>query len=231
MAYSEKVEKTFESLKRRAYGRGLGFLVTRAGIARALTSNKCVVTGEEIGNHVLALENFKEECYRDDNIVPCKHSYVWYDNGNKKFDLAKEVVKKGTTMAQEELNPSTEHNTPVSQQAVDDLKVAKKLLRLQEGAKKRGLNFDLSFAELKRIMKKKTCHFTGIPISAYLEATDAQKLTLDRKDPTKGYVSGNVVACSYMANQLKAGFEHQVANGLVTKRKMFNAISKMVEVI
>lgn len=88
-----------------------------------------------------------------------------------------------------------------------DLEVARKLHRMSVSAKDRGVEFNLGFTSLRNIMKSKRCFYTGMPI--YLEGSpDADNhLTVDRKDPTKGYVKGNVVACSHFANKLKNTWE------------------------
>jgi len=92
---------------------------------------------------------------------------------------------------------------------IKDKYAAKKYLKQIEKAREKGMEFDLSLAEFAKIVGRKTCFYTGVvmrkPIGA--NSTDFHDLTLDRIDNKKGYVSGNVVACTRAANQLKAIWE------------------------
>lgn len=82
-----------------------------------------------------------------------------------------------------------------------DYKVAKKFISKAENAKKRGIKFDLTLQDVKRILKTKKCYYT------HVELVDSfghpHHLTFDRIDSSKGYTKENTVACSDKANQLK----------------------------
>lgn len=80
-----------------------------------------------------------------------------------------------------------------------DIEVAQKLVKIQQSAKSRNLAFDLSFAETKKLMTQKKCFFTS-------EVFDEKKVirSFDRIDNSKGYVNGNVVACTKDINSKKA---------------------------
>lgn len=88
-----------------------------------------------------------------------------------------------------------------------DLIVARKLYRMSVRAKERGVEFNLGFVSLRNIMKAKRCFYTGMPITLEGGGEEDSYLTVDRKDPTRGYEKGNVVACSYFANKLKNTWE------------------------
>ena len=81
---------------------------------------------------------------------------------------------------------------------MEDITVAKKLVMLNQSANKRGIEFGLSFATVKRLLSRKTCYYTGVPF------TEANPRSIDRVDNDKGYVDGNVVACTVAVNQLKS---------------------------
>ena len=77
-----------------------------------------------------------------------------------------------------------------------DLRCAKKMIKLQQSAKSRGLEFNLSYTSVKNIMRANKCYFTGKPLTN-------ETRSVDRVDNTKGYVTGNVVACDIRVNRLK----------------------------
>jgi hypothetical protein len=90
-----------------------------------------------------------------------------------------------------------------------DLYVANKLTRKADNARTRGIEFSMTFQGMKNILNSKTCYYTGLPLTRPRpgEPLRASDLTIDRVDSSKGYVKGNVVACSHAANQLKAQVE------------------------
>lgn len=81
-----------------------------------------------------------------------------------------------------------------------DVQVARKLVQLYTSARKRNLEFSLTHEDVSKLLLAKTCYFTDV----VLENQGLLQRTIDRLDNTKGYVPGNVVACSYQANQLKS---------------------------
>jgi hypothetical protein len=115
-----------------------------------------------------------------------------------------------------------------------DLYCAKHLTWKAENAKKRGIEFDLSFQSMKNLMKAKRCFYTGIILtkSTGKEANGELRLsdaTIDRIDGTKGYVKGNVVACCHAANQMKNQFESMGVVGLKAGRNIFDKAIKRIE--
>jgi hypothetical protein len=86
------------------------------------------------------------------------------------------------------------------QDNVPDLHIAHRLIHISESAAKRNLEFSLSFAKLKKLLKTKTCFFTGKKIT-YEQGPD--QLTIDRIDNSKGYIDTNVVACCKSFNSKK----------------------------
>lgn len=83
---------------------------------------------------------------------------------------------------------------------LQDYVIAKKLISLKSSADSRGLDFDLKFATVKRLLKTKTCYYTGKKFTK--GGTNAR--TVDRVDATKGYVEGNVVSCTLDINAKKS---------------------------
>ena len=83
---------------------------------------------------------------------------------------------------------------------LSDLSVAHKLINLQHSAKKREVEFNLSFKKLKQLMLQKKCYYTGLEFQQQIEGLTR---SIDRVDNTKGYVDDNVVACVAQFNSLK----------------------------
>jgi hypothetical protein len=124
---------------------------------------------------------------------------------------------------------------PFNMTAVEfDLYCAKHLAWKAENAKKRGIEFDLSFQSMKNLMGAKRCYYTGIILtkSSGKEANGELRLsdfTIDRIDGSKGYVKGNVVACCHAANQMKNQFESLGVVGLKAGRNIFDKAIKRIE--
>lgn len=105
-----------------------------------------------------------------------------------------------------------------------DLSVARKYISKQANAEARGVEFTLTLQSMANLMKAKKCFYTGITLTeprpnAQLRGTDR---TIDRIDGSKGYVKGNVVACCYAANNLKAMCENGGVEGYRVGAKIFN---------
>ena len=102
----------------------------------------------------------------------------------------------------------------MSAQYVEGVFVNEATLALQYVNKARkseaaGHEFTLPFSAFKRFKSVKTCHYTGMELTTPTEGKVKQTdRTLDRIDSTKGYVVGNVVACSHYANQVKSVLEN-----------------------
>lgn len=113
-----------------------------------------------------------------------------------------------------------------------DLYVARKMQGKAHNARDRGIEFNLSFAAMRNLLRSKKCYYTGIALtrpesgSTTLKASD---LTIDRIDSSKGYVHGNVVACCHAANQMKSFAEGAGIAGLKAAEKIFSKSIKRIE--
>ena len=108
---------------------------------------------------------------------------------------------------------------------MNDLHLIKKYLAKYESSKSRGIAFELSFTSYKNLMRAKKCFYTGVTLTeAHNGPQQPMGRTIDRLDCNKGYVHGNVVACCFAANQLKAALEN---TSIVNKRTLLK-IAKYV---
>ena len=87
---------------------------------------------------------------------------------------------------------------------IPDIEVAKKMINLQQSATSRNIEFDLSFETVKHLMTRTHCYYTGIKFE------DEGKLafSVDRVDSKKGYIEGNVVACTVDINSKKSNISY-----------------------
>jgi len=112
-------------------------------------------------------------------------------------------------------------------QTFDEL-VARKFISKLENAKKRGVGFSLTLSDMRRLMMRKTCHYTGIRMEDDCDPMEPQKRTLERLDQSKGYSKDNTVACCFAANALKnAVFEDPISTCRMTKAQ-FRRFAKSI---
>ena len=105
---------------------------------------------------------------------------------------------------------------------ITDLEVAKKMLKIYQSAQDRKLEFDLSFESVKTLLSYQTCYYTNRKFDE-----DGQfSRSFDRVDSAKGYIEGNVVACTVDINGKKSNLSMEeiecIYNKLakaVTKKK------------
>lgn len=78
-----------------------------------------------------------------------------------------------------------------------------------ESAKNRGVEFKLNLISFRNLLRTQVCPYTGIELTVprpnkhHLHSD----ITIDRIDNRKGYVRGNVMAVSRVANNFKSMFE------------------------
>jgi hypothetical protein len=83
---------------------------------------------------------------------------------------------------------------------INDLEVAKKMIKIYQSAVDRKLRFDLSFESVKKLLSYPTCYYTN----KKFEDDGPFQRSFDRVDSSKGYVEGNVVACTVDINGKKS---------------------------
>lgn len=75
------------------------------------------------------------------------------------------------------------------------------LIHARARAKKKGIEFNI---ELEDIIIPEFCPYLGVKFSMERCRTPANRPSLDRIDPTKGYIKGNVRVISQRANTMKS---------------------------
>jgi hypothetical protein len=82
---------------------------------------------------------------------------------------------------------------------ISDVEVAKKLINIHSSAQSRNLEFNLTFECVKKLLEYTTCFYTNVTFTE--DGSNAR--SFDRVDNEKGYVVGNVVACTVDINGKK----------------------------
>ena len=82
---------------------------------------------------------------------------------------------------------------------IPDIEVAKKLVNIHSSAQSRNLDFDLTFEYVKKLLEYSTCFYTNVTFTE--DGPNAR--SFDRVDNDRGYVIGNVVACTTDINGKK----------------------------
>jgi hypothetical protein len=80
-------------------------------------------------------------------------------------------------------------------------------------ARQRGIEYSLMPLTLDKLYKEERCFYLNVPLNVKNKMhKDLTKLSLDRINCDGGYTKDNVVACSWIANQLK----NLIECGLIT---------------
>jgi hypothetical protein len=106
-----------------------------------------------------------------------------------------------------------------------DLQLADYYVKKFKNARERNIEFTLTLADLKKLLKKKTCYYTG----QSLNFTGGENVfTLDRVDSKKGYTKENTVQCAGWVNRFKNEvFENTKSKTYITKENLFKILSKI----
>lgn len=109
-------------------------------------------------------------------------------------------ASRNTKAKKEAPKPAAPPAAKESKPSISDIEVAKKLINIYQSAQDRKLQFNLSFEYVKKMLEYKTCYYTG---KAFTEDGPHAR-SFDRVDSDKGYIEGNVVACTIEINGKKS---------------------------
>lgn len=107
----------------------------------------------------------------------------------------KPVDKPVEKQADKPVEPKKKESKP----QISDVEVAKKLVNIHSSAQSRNLEFNLTFEYVKKLLEYNTCYYTNVEFTE--EGPYAR--SFDRVDNEKGYIVGNVVACTVDINGKK----------------------------
>jgi hypothetical protein len=125
----------------------------------------------------------------------------------KKLEKTEPVQTEVTQSEVSEVTTETTQTEPVKKELpkkdnkpiISDVEVAKKLVNIHSSAQSRNLEFNLTFECVKKLLEYTTCFYTNVTFTE--DGPNAR--SFDRVDNEKGYVVGNVVACTVDINGKK----------------------------
>lgn len=127
-----------------------------------------------------------------------------------------------------------EQKTQITQQirhsSISDVEVAKKLINIYQSSQDRKLQFNLSFEYVRRMLEYKTCYYTNKLFTE--DGPNAR--SFDRIDSEKGYIEGNVVACTIDINGKKSNLSFEEISCIylkLVKKKGKETPNKNIEII
>ena len=159
-----------------------------------------------------SIETFKQRllsgAYGDNDIKSIRGALLQQSDSTSKTKLkllndyqagTLEATPTHVTSKEIRLNP-TEEITTIESPDTSDVGVAKKFVQVYESARRRGIEFNLTLSDVRILIKKTKCHYSGLKY----DYSDPEKSpSFDRLDSKKGYVKGNVVSCRKDINALK----------------------------
>ena len=109
-------------------------------------------------------------------------------------------VRKEKVVEQVQIEQPKPQAPAQTKSTISDVEVAKKLINIYQSAQDRKLQFNLSFEYVRKMLEYKTCYYTNKPFTE--DGPNAR--SFDRVDSDKGYIEGNVVACTIDINGKKS---------------------------
>ncbi len=96
----------------------------------------------------------------------------------------------------------------------------------------RNIEFKLTFAQFKKLLKTKYCFYTGKPLTYDFGITDREfnHVSLERLDSSKGYTKENTVAVCHGLNQLRAKLDLETHSNKFELIDVLNMVTKLVQI-
>ena len=119
----------------------------------------------------------------------------------KATEPSQDVTREELTEVKELVKPEVKEPTKkeIVKPVISDVEVAKKLVNIHSSAQSRNLEFNLTFECVKKLLEYTTCFYTNVTFTE----DGIYARSFDRVDNEKGYVVGNVVACTVDINGKK----------------------------
>ena len=90
-----------------------------------------------------------------------------------------------------------------------------KWIQLRNSAYSRGKEFNLTVPYVKRMLKRKTCYYSGVKLTR-------ETASVERVDNSKGYVMGNVVMVDAKINAARSDIPFKVLKRMVKKMEKYH---------
>lgn len=82
---------------------------------------------------------------------------------------------------------------------MEDIKIARKYMAKAQSSEQRGISFELTYSDYKRLHNKTRCAYTGKKLSH-----EDKTWSLERMDNTIGYTKANTIVCDKELNGKKS---------------------------
>lgn len=173
---------------------------------------------------ILSKSSYKNRSFTNDDI-----SAFLIEAGQRNFHLAQANIDRLSTRIKVIVPASTIPDTAEIKSAVvddSDYRLALYYVNKVKNASERGIEFNLSLNDLRRLWRRTTCYYTGVKLTT--EPGNKNTRTLDRVDNKLGYTKENTVVCSWAANQLKNElFEKPDGEFRISVSELTKMISKL----
>lgn len=95
-------------------------------------------------------------------------------------------------------------------------------------AKQRKIEFAMTFRMMDNILRAKKCAYSGVRLTLCREGEESKPsdVSIERVNPDKGYVQGNVIAVCRLANNIKSMTEQ---NGLTSMKETHMILTKALK--
>ena len=145
-------------------------------------------------------------------------SLGWIDNDWYMEKGGEDLTKNITADVAQDNSANSAH--------LNDEALASLYLYKISSCKDRGISWELSLSDLRRLVNRKTCYYTGEKLVR--ENGHRSRPTLDRVDAAEGYTKENTVVCSFWANCLKNElFEKPNGNLRTDVKSLMKLVSKI----
>lgn len=84
---------------------------------------------------------------------------------------------------------------------VSNISIKAKYNQLSRSARRRGLKFNLRPKDVRVLLEQETCAYSGEPFDRDVKA---ESMSVERVDPTMGYIRGNVIAVKTKYNVVRS---------------------------
>ena len=132
-------------------------------------------------------------------------TYKITDSGKERLKVLNNSIPKHNPVEDKCIGNSSDKGTVSDKGNISDKpsleSVLSKRLHILKSANSRGLEFNLTDANVRKLLNTKVCYYTGVAFNKNNDPLNIR--TFERVDDTKGYVQGNVVVVTLRANRIK----------------------------
>lgn len=104
--------------------------------------------------------------------------------------------------------------------------VVNKWQSIKKRALAKNIPFDITVSELKRMLQRKTCYYTGEPLDIH---NPKYHPSVDQVEPSKGYKKDNIVICCTNVNTFKSNIEPEAIIRMADKLKELRDAKRPLE--